>query len=72
MFIVQENDKDAVLPNSEYSHWHNCKFSTYDEAVEYAKDWLGMYYDLGMKFEIGIPVEFHGKDAYITIKEIKE
>ena len=39
MWIVKENNKDAVLVGSR--EWNNCRFDTFAAAVSYANAWLG-------------------------------
>ena len=44
MYQVFDNNKPAQQPyHSIDKSWSNSKFSTLEEAQEYAKHWLGMY-----------------------------
>jgi len=49
-FIVLENGKPAILPDSAYDIWKRCIFRTDEEAVNYAVIWCGRIIE-GRKIE---------------------
>ena len=58
--------KDKAIPHED-DCWANNKFDSLMEAIQYTKDWLGMYYNgeeivLGEKF-------YFAEDSYMLIKE---
>lgn len=47
MFKVYESGKLARFPECKvYESWDNCSFSTFQDALEYAQNWLGEYGDV--------------------------
>ena len=44
MYSVLENGKPATLPLSPLVLWHNNQFTYYDDALVYARMWLGEYF----------------------------
>lgn len=45
MFRVLDTGKEAKIPKSKHSGWHNNTFSTLYEARYYADTWLGPGYE---------------------------
>ena len=71
---VYENNKPCSrqgYPNLKFECWSNHVFPTFEEAVQYARDWLGAYGDYA-KLELDIPFNYNGYGDMIEIKEIEE
>jgi len=68
MFEVFENDKPAILKGSDF--WKKYQFNTFEEAIAYAKLWLGIYSNPNHKWELDIPYEFY-TDCFLVIRENK-
>jgi len=72
MFQVFDSGKPADttgFPRLKYNCWKNSKFSTLEEAQEYAKDWLG---ELAPKKPLELNKEYtYGyAEEVVVIKEV--
>lgn len=76
MFQLFDGDKPAQYPEHDvHPSWTNSKFSTFDEAKEYAWKWLGPYggsYDgtYGVDLQLGVKYDYSGMGTYIEIREV--
>lgn len=69
MYQVFENDKPVEYSNS-YKEWQNSKFKTFEQTVEYARQWLGPIWDNSKHiFKLNEPYYYY-TDSFIVIKEI--
>lgn len=65
MYAVYENGKPAILPDSDV--WNKYQFDTFDEAREYAINWLGMYGSPDLPLELNKPYDY----GYGVVIEIR-
>lgn len=75
MFQVFDGEKPADRDHCKVGTadcWANSKFETWEKAVEYANNWLGMYGP--GKYELNKPYFYYGEKEFpelkITIKEV--
>ena len=69
MFRVYDCGKPADCKHHlVHSSWAESEFSTYEEAVKYAREWLGIY-DQGFAFELGKVYNYGGHSIGIEIRE---
>jgi hypothetical protein len=69
---VFDNDKPASskgFPNLKGEGWATHLFTTYEEALGYAHDWLGEWGD-GIALSLGKKVDYSGYGDTIEIREI--
>lgn len=70
MFQVFDNDKPAQYPNCNVdSSWSNSVFTTFADACNYAKNWLGVYWD-GKRLELNKSYDYSGCGDNLEIREI--
>jgi len=62
-FNVYDNDKPATLPEIEC--WKNNSFNTYEEAFEYARQWL----NIPLPVTFNMPADYSGYGDIIDIRE---
>lgn len=62
-YCVLENNRPACYPNG--TNWTIWKYRTYEEAFEYAKQWLGVFGQNLTKemLPVGIPYFYNGHDT---------
>jgi len=64
------DDGDLVAEiDGEYDCWKNSKYDTFEDAVAYAKSWLGMYYN-GQEIKLNEKFFYYYKECWIIIKEV--
>lgn len=69
MFQVLDNERPAQYPECAVSSsWKNSKFETFEEAAQYANNWLGVYGPIN--FMVGVPVKYSGYGDTIEIREV--
>ena len=69
MFQVFEDDKPAdVTGFPQLRSWKNSKFATFEEAQDYANDWLGEFG--GIVLKLNEPQDYSGYGSFIEIREI--
>lgn len=66
MYQVYENEKPAVLSNP---CWANNRFASMDEAIEYCKDWLGIYWSdaYSEPLRMGKKAYFYSDECYLQV-----
>lgn len=72
MFQVFDDGKPADTtgyPQLKGKGWENSCFNTLEKAREYARHWLGCYYE-DSYFRIGIPYDYDGCGSMIEIREV--
>ncbi len=80
MYQVLENDKPADCKHCKvHDSWHTSKFATFEEALKYARKWLGQFggssddsYSNGIILEVNKPYLYSGYGDSIEIRETKE
>lgn len=70
-YQVLENGKPAILSDSQNNQWHGYEFDTYGKAFDYARDWLGMYYQ-GQELPSNTPVIYYGGETFDCTIEIRK
>lgn len=69
-YAVYENDRPAVLKGS-YECWHNNVFDTMEQAIIYARQWLGIYEpNVNYNFTLNVPYHYQ-QDCHIVIKKLE-
>jgi len=66
-YQVFDNDKPAEYPNSKFPEWHNSRFDTFQEAIDYAKFWFGIYFPPDWK---GDRIDYSGFSDYAEIRVV--
>lgn len=72
MFQVFEDDIPALLP---YYNWSECKFYKFEDALIYARVWLGPYFGgsldgkTGVDLNVNEPYEYD-YDCLIEIRQV--
>lgn len=71
-YQVFDNNKtaDTVGYPEMHSSWKNSKFPSFEEAVAYANNWLGMYGPLPENFKIGDKFTYGSEDCSIEIRSL--
>ncbi len=75
MFQVFDNGKPADNKHFPVAAcWNKSQYSSFEEAYEYAKDWLGHYaYSLEESIhKVDWKIPYGGCDDYIEIREVRE
>lgn len=67
MFVVKDSGKDAVIEKG-MLYWQKCRFEKFDEAVIYARHWLGEWDTLPTDWD-GSPYDYSGGDTIYIVKE---
>lgn len=75
MFKVLQDNKDCTSKTYGWQEglgWDNCEFTTFQQALEYAKAWLGDYAEGYVDYEDwdGKPYDFSGCGNKIEIREV--
>jgi len=72
LFQVFDNDRPADCFNHEvHKSWEQSKFKTFDEALEYARNWLGYPEGDIPPLELNVPWDYSGYGDKIEIREVK-
>jgi len=68
-YSVYDNGKPAKYPDIKVDmSWVNNKFNTFDEALTYARNWLGVYGE-GVILKVNVEWDYSGYGDKILIKE---
>jgi hypothetical protein len=74
MFQVFENNIPCEYPNHNVRKtWNNSKFKTFEEALKYADDWLGILSPLASlkdMIKLNVPYDYSGYGDKIEIREL--
>lgn len=65
-FVVIDSGNPARYPNS--ATWGKCEFQTFEEAVEYANDWLGDYGPLPPTYKVGARFNYYDSEQWMEIR----
>ena len=69
MYQVLCNGRPADCYNHDvHQSWNKSVYFTFEEAVEYAKDWLG-HYGIGIVLKLNTPCDY-GEGDIIEIREV--
>lgn len=67
-YAVYDNNRPAKFPDiNVHPSWSNNEFATFNEALVYAKKWLGEY-GVGVPMEVNVPWDYSGFGDMILIK----
>ncbi|MEK7499292.1 MAG: hypothetical protein AAB649_01660 [Patescibacteria group bacterium] len=72
-FGVFNNDKPASregFPELKGEGWDTHLFGTFEEASDYAREWLGSRAGEGRLFKLWVPIYYNGYGDTIVIREI--
>jgi hypothetical protein len=69
IYAVYDNERPAKYPEIAVDpSWNNNRFNSFDEALKYARNWLGPYGE-GVVLKLGVPWDYSGYGDYIVIRE---
>ena len=70
MYQVLDNGKPAdCFHCNVHESWNKSTYSTFEEALEYARDWLGRY-GIGVVLKPNTPWDYSGYGDIIEIREV--
>ena len=68
-YAVYDNGRPAKYPEvAVHSSWDNNRFDTFEEALDYARNWLGPYGE-GVVLKLGVSWDYSGYGDQIVIRE---
>ena len=68
-FVVYDNNKFAKYPECNvHPSWSQCSYDTFEEALDYARRWLGMYGG-GVVLKVNEPWDYSGYGDTIEIRK---